>query len=410
MAKDVVVVGAGISGLVVAALLAKQGREVCVLERASEPGGRGRSPKLGEVPLNLGAHALYRGGASERVLSSLGVSLQGFAPPQGQLVMTEGHTVHKAPTTVGRAFDSTWMPWSSKAGFLGALLRAGKEAQRLDPGVSVGAWLEQQHDPTLRSVLGAFLRIATYSNAPARLSAGPAMKQISTAAWPGVRYLDGGWEGLVSRLVELNRHLGVELRCGVRVEQVKDEGRTLVTSDGVMEAEATVLACALPVAASVSGLPALRALESRAVGQRAATLDLVLDDLPRWHVRPAIALDAPMFFVVASHPSERPVRAHVLYTLGQGEVGAAVRPQVEAWLDDLQPGWRARVLAQRFLPELQVADALPVIDEPARPGAQLGAKLFAAAEWAERGFLLDASLACAEKVAVLMTRPQAAAA
>jgi phytoene dehydrogenase-like protein len=39
MAYDVVVVGAGIGGLTVAALLAKRGVNTCVLERQSQVGG-----------------------------------------------------------------------------------------------------------------------------------------------------------------------------------------------------------------------------------------------------------------------------------------------------------------------------------------------------------------------------------
>ena len=39
MAYEVVVVGAGIGGLTVAALLAARGVDVCLLERESQPGG-----------------------------------------------------------------------------------------------------------------------------------------------------------------------------------------------------------------------------------------------------------------------------------------------------------------------------------------------------------------------------------
>ena len=56
---DIVVIGAGVAGLVAAASAAVEGRRVSVLD-AHPVGGRARSTVQQGFTLNLGAHALYR--------------------------------------------------------------------------------------------------------------------------------------------------------------------------------------------------------------------------------------------------------------------------------------------------------------------------------------------------------------
>ena len=61
---EIIVIGAGLGGLSAAALLARAGYAVRVLEAATQPGGRARSRVQDGYVLNLGAHALYRAGAA----------------------------------------------------------------------------------------------------------------------------------------------------------------------------------------------------------------------------------------------------------------------------------------------------------------------------------------------------------
>ena len=65
--SDIVVVGAGVAGLVAAAQAAASGRRVTVLD-AHPIGGRARSSQQRGFTLNHGGHALYRAGAFRREL------------------------------------------------------------------------------------------------------------------------------------------------------------------------------------------------------------------------------------------------------------------------------------------------------------------------------------------------------
>ena len=76
MTYEVVVVGGGIGGLTVAALLAKRGLGVCLLERESQPGGCARNFEKFGYSFEPGA-GLYHGwnedGIHEQVFTELSI-------------------------------------------------------------------------------------------------------------------------------------------------------------------------------------------------------------------------------------------------------------------------------------------------------------------------------------------------
>ena len=84
---------------------------------------------------------------------------------------------------------------------------------------------------------------------------------------------------------------------------------------------------------------------------------------------------------------------------------AAVEAELVAMVDRLQPGWRPQVLERRFVPDLVVANALPLATEgglAGRPGVVVPERpgFFVAGDWiGPEGQLADASLASARAAA-----------
>ena len=81
-------------------------------------------------------------------------------------------------------------------------------------------------------------------------------------------------------------------------------------------------------------------------------------------------------------------------------VAAADESELESILDEMQPGWRERVVHRRFLPSMTVSNALVRPGTP-RPAAVTAVKgLYLAGDWiGDEGILSDASLASARAAA-----------
>jgi len=69
---DVIVVGAGLSGLSSGALLANGGKKVLLLEKAAWPGGRQHSGMIDGTVVENGAHEISRAGHLEEIFSRIG--------------------------------------------------------------------------------------------------------------------------------------------------------------------------------------------------------------------------------------------------------------------------------------------------------------------------------------------------
>lgn len=405
----IVVIGGGLSGLATAVLLAQRGQRVVVLERSSALGGRARSPAVGPLPMNLGAHALYRRGVAEKTLRACGVVPRGFTPPVDGLVFTRGRALLPAPSSPAGMLWSPRLSLAARAALVRALFRLGRAAREAPPTQTWAGWLAAERSTDAAAVLGLLARLSTYADAPDQLSAAAVLRQVDRALGQGVLYLDGGWQTLVDALADRARSLGVELRLASPVARVAEDGRSVALEGGAeLDARAAVLAVPLRVAAALTTVPALHALAASALPGRVATWDAVVSALPNAALRIAQGLDTPTYFSVHSRPDERPTRVHAHWVLRAGEKGADALVALRAWVEQVQPGLGGHVVAERALPELQVADALPIAGEPERPPVSLGEALYAAAEYAQPGaFLLDAALGAAQSAAAqLLSTPE----
>ncbi len=424
---DVIVVGGGLAGLATAAYLARAGRSVQLFERSSALGGRALTQSKGGFDFNLGPHALYRKGQGAAILAELGVSFHGAPPAVGGGYAVQDGRKHTLPGGFVSLLTTGLLGLPGKletARLLGSLAS-------FDPtpwqGVSVREWLERSvRHSSVRALLQALVRVSTYANDPARQSAGAALAQVQMALAGGVLYLDGGWQTLVDGLRRTAAAAGVGIVTGARVAAVEHDGavRGVRLDDGTWFPAAAVVVAAGPTeaAALVAGdHGALHRWAREAVPVKAACLDVGLRRLPAARALFALGIDRPLYLSVHSAvarlaPADAATVHVAKYLPSDGANDPeADRQELEALLDLVQPGWRAVVVEQRFLPSMTVYHALVTAAAggvAGRPGPVVPdiRGLYVVGDWVGGdGLLVDASLASARRAAELIGREAAAA-
>jgi phytoene dehydrogenase-like protein len=147
----------------------------------------------------------------------------------------------------------------------------------------------------------------------------------------------------------------------------------------------------------------------RAVPVRTACLDVALAHLPIERTTFALGVDRPLYYSVHSRVARvAPPGAAFVSTMkylppGAPADGAGDLAELEAWLDRLQPGWRALEVDRRWLPGMVATNALVRAADgglAGRPGPRVpdAPGVFVVGDWVgPEGMLLDASLASAAR-------------
>jgi phytoene dehydrogenase-like protein len=414
---DLIVVGGGLAGLTAAALVAKAGRSVVVLEQASGLGGRAATQVRQGVHFNLGGHALYRRGHGFRILTELEVPFTGHVPSPGRSLLVQRNGAYRLPQGPASLFSSRLLTLREKwrmAGLLGSFRRI--DAKAIDR-VPLGEWVRSVAGTgNLAELFYALFRVSTYVNLPEQMSAGVAVRQLQLVLAGNVLYLDDGWQTLVEGLRASAAKNGAEVRTGARVASVRSEGNAVavgLVGGEVLHGRSAVLAVPPGAVGELLDLPAGNSLARRLVEcrpVRAACLDLALSRLPRPGDRFALGLDKPLYYSVHSAAAKLAPKGVALVQLmkylGDEDSPAEVAERdMEALLDRLQPGWREHVIVRRFLPGMTVTGDLPRADEgglAGRPGVSVPERpdVFLAGDWVgSEGHLADASAASAEEAA-----------
>ncbi len=411
MEIDVIIVGAGLAGLAAGTYLARGGRRVTVLERASRLGGRARSRNTSGFHLNLGPHALYARGAGARILRELRVPFSGGIPRPSGYVAVLGDAVHSLPTDFVSLVATDLLRPSAKVEYARALVGLTRWDAASLMGVSLSTWLDDMGlQPEVRAVVEAFVRITTYVHAPERLSAGAAIRQLRSAL-DRVYYLDGGWQTLVTGLANVAEASGVTIQCGARVTKVAhDDGEihgVELHGGGFIRARDVVIAAGPgDVRALIDDDSFARSLTP----VRLACLDLGLAALPSRRRIVALGIDRPLYLAVHSQAAKlAPAGGAVVHvarylTPAEEPRSDAVEAELEAYADLIQPGWREVVVERRFLPSMVVTHALVEASNAGRrpePAVPAFTGLHVVGDWVgPEGMLADAALASARAAAM----------
>ncbi|HEX3770351.1 MAG TPA: FAD-dependent oxidoreductase [Polyangiaceae bacterium] len=414
--NDVIIVGGGLAGLTAATLCARRGLSAVLLERAGALGGRAQTTLERGHAHNLGGHALYRGGAIEAALRELGVPFTGAPPPTGGLLAMARGQLHRFPAGPFSMLATDLLGFKAKieaARAFRALVKVDAAALR---DVPWGAWLaEAAPREEVRHALEAIGRVATYANAPSRMSAGATIAQIRRAMSPGVLYLDGGWQTLVDGLEKAARGAGVRIVRDATVSSMVHgepndaapaRHEAVLKSGERVAGRAVVLATGPQTARSLAG-PGAAPFSAGLLPSHAACLDVGLASLPRPERLVVFGLDRATYFSVHSASArlaERGATIHLMKYLDPEEGGdgaAAAERELEDLADRVQPGWRAVTVTRRFLPNLVSSNAT-VLAGARRPAVDAAgvAGVYLAGDWVgETGMLGDTVMASARAAA-----------
>jgi phytoene dehydrogenase-like protein len=422
---DVIVVGAGLAGLVAAATAAGAGASVLVLD-GQRPGGRATTDERGGYRLNRGAHAFYRSGAGRGVLDRLGVTVRGDSPILDGARVRRGERVGAlglGPVGIAR---SRMLTTGDKA----RIARVFTAAPRWKPATladrSAATWFDE-----LGLVGGArefaemLARTATYVVDMDGVSADLVAAQMQMALGDGVEYLHGGWSTMVDGIARAASLRGAEFGAGARVRLVApDGGRVRVAvaehdasgddddgDAGAMSDRGTLLARRVVVAA---GTPAACAAvlpdPPPAWGDlgppsRAACLDMGFAAPPDMTV--LLGMDRPLYLIRHCPPAAlAPPGGSVVHGLRYLRPDEDLSPEAaraelveHARVAGIEPDAAAHV---RYLHRMTVVGAVPV------PGVGLAGRtdvgdtghdgVLVAGDWVgPHGHLGDAALASGEE-------------
>ncbi|MDI1450996.1 FAD-dependent oxidoreductase [Polyangium sp. 6x1] len=422
-AARVVVIGGGLAGLAAAAYAARAGGRVTVLEKATELGGRAATHEKKGFSLNIGPHALYRGGEAEHVLTELGVETKGGPPPTGGgAYAIDGEILRALPMGPVSLLTSSLLPFVGKIEVARLLAGLGSLDVATVAGMSFEAFLRKKvRTPEARDVVRALIRLSTYTSDLERLAADAAISQFQLGTTRGVIYLHEGWQTMVKGLAGVARAAGAEIVASAKVVSVvREDGRVKAVrlADGAeIPADVVIIAASPSLAASLlPDVPALSDWAAAAIPVTAACLDVALSRLPQPRNTFALGIDRPLYFSVHSAAARlAPEGGAVIHVARYGalEDPRAAERELEEVLERLQPGAKHLVVERRFLPSITVAHDFPQASRGGargRPGPMVpGAPgVFVAGDWVgPAGMLADASLASGRAAAQAATRREA---
>ncbi|GAA0354528.1 phytoene desaturase family protein [Bacillus horti] len=201
---DVIIVGGGLAGLSAAATLAKKGKKVVVLERATL-GGRAVTINMKGFAFNFGAHAIYGRDSSylRRLEKELDIQIdwRDFNPDKAKYGIGEGLT--DVPVNVKGLFKTKLLKASDKVKFTYEILKTMTKVEKGDPHISISKWMEDKEvNEEVREMMLTLASSNFFTRQSEQIPSDVFFKYYSrlfTTQKP-VAYIGGGWQALIQEL------------------------------------------------------------------------------------------------------------------------------------------------------------------------------------------------------------------
>ncbi|MET3729408.1 phytoene dehydrogenase-like protein [Fictibacillus halophilus] len=409
---DVAIVGGGIAGLTSAVYLAQAGKSVVVLEKASKVGGRAQTTSKNGALFNLGGHALYRGGAAEKILNELQVNVSGAVPNTKGYAIWNGE-LFELPGSLAAMVKTKLLTWSGKTELVKVMLKLQTIYATTIPHMSLREWAEKEiKDPMVRNVFYALCRTSTYCIDYHQQLASAVIQQVKLGL-KGVLYVNNGWQSIVENLrlkaleagaIILTNKTVSSIQIGIQHQLYFADGGRMAVSDVILTAGPDQ---SMKLINEAEGT-LLQKWSQQARPVYAACLDVALKKLPRSSHHFAIGIDQHILFSnhsrACSLSQDGEIVIQMIKYLGtKKEESANVHKQeLESILDLMQPGWRKELVAQQFLPRMIVVqDTISVQDKQYfGPGVPEIPGLYIAGDGTGHGeMLVDTAFASAKRAA-----------
>jgi phytoene dehydrogenase-like protein len=408
---DVIIIGGGLAGLTTAALLARSGKAVALLEHSSrEIGGRARTADIEGFYFNQGPHALYLTDATDSVLKEIGITYSGGIPAGNGYLISGGKK---------RKIAGDYSSWLSgkNDGSQFFISPTQMDFSQLE-SVTEQEWLDKNIDDINDAeIIKTIIRLNTYANDPDIQSIGPVLHQIYVGSRAGVMYLDGGWQTLIDGLLTVAKNAKAKIVMGKKAIRVKRNDysgwQVLLDNKTEVSAKIVVIAAGPMDAYSLfddSDRPdVLSKVAKEAKPIRLVCLDVALSSLPDKDTLFALGVDHPLYFSVHSAYAKLAPKGGALIHVAK-YLGTSIQPkpredqpELEAFLDLLQPGWRQVLVKKRPLPNMVVSNALVTAADgglSGRPNPRIAENLYIVGDWVgKEGLVSNASVASAKNAA-----------
>jgi len=187
---DAVVIGAGVGGLAVGALLAKEGKRVALLEGRAEPGGRAYSLSIMGIRTEYGFHGVVTNGHLVHVLEAVKQDIP-MIPLQPNFVMYHDGKFFEVPGEIDEFAKFEYIPQKDRTELTDILRFIAnttfEEAEEYDL-MGWGDWIkEHTSSPDIYDFVALLGNIPITEEFTSNISAGEALRTIGT----GLR--EKGW-------------------------------------------------------------------------------------------------------------------------------------------------------------------------------------------------------------------------